>query len=49
MGFRRNSGMDRPVGSEYGSGLYILTRIYIYIIGIDNSSHIYIYIMYIIY
>ena len=41
--------MDRPVGSEYGSGLYILTRIYIYIyiIGIDNSSHI--YIMYIIY
>jgi len=29
-------GMDRPVGSGYGSGLYILTRsrIYIYIINI---------------
>ena len=34
-------GMDRPVGSGYGSGLYILTRSYIYIL-----LQVYIYIIY---
>ena len=34
-------GMDRPVGSGYGSGLYILTRSYIYIF-----YYKYIYIIY---
>ena len=35
-------GMDRPVGSGYGSGLYILTRshIYIYIHSMDRSEDI---------